>query len=144
MAVLSKADTNAPLRAKWAAADTTARQTLLPAIDSQTLPAPEALTPTPTLDVEWFLSALELQSLLEHVAHLPAFDRNPGLARRADWQRIAFKGGSDAGVLNLSTSLVAHDGTRYSVIATWNDNSALDETSLERPYAGILQRLATG
>jgi len=139
-----KADANAALRAKWAAADPTTRQTLLAAIDTQTLPAPQALTATPTLDVEWFLSALELQSLLEQVAHLPAFDRNPGLASRADWQRIAFKGGSDAGVLNLSTSLVAHDGTRHTVIATWNDNSALDETRLERPYAGILQRLATG
>jgi beta-lactamase class A len=139
-----KAKENAGLREKFLAGDSAARRILLPTIDAQTLPAVDGVTMTPTPGLEWFFSALELQTLLEQVGTLPAFDANPGVARRADWQHTAFKGGSDAGVMNLSTLLVAHDGTRHSVIATWNDTSPLDEMRLMKAYQGILQRLAGG
>jgi hypothetical protein len=139
-----KAKGNAGLRDKWRAGDSAARRTLLPAIDVQQLPGVDGLTMTPTPGIEWFFTALELQELLEDLGTLPAFNGNPGLARRADWAHIAFKGGSDAGVINLSTLLVAHDGTRHSVIATWNDTSPLAETRLTMAYEGILQRLAGG
>ncbi|MAN63416.1 MAG: serine hydrolase, partial [Parvibaculum sp.] len=52
---------------------------------------------------------------------------NPGLARKEDWQSVSYKGGGDSGVFNLTTGLVAKDGIRYCISATWNDVDAVDQ-----------------
>jgi beta-lactamase class A len=94
-------------------------------------------------DVEWFFTARELAVLLEEVADLPFFQINPGPVRKADWARVAFKGGSEPGVLNLSTHLVCPDGRRFTVIATWNGDQALDEVRFVGLYSGLVRFLAT-
>jgi hypothetical protein len=69
---------------------------------------------------------------------------NPGVAFRKDWTQVAFKGGSEIGVLNLTTSVTGKDGTRYCAAASWNDAKAIDEAKATSAYAGLLAKLAKG
>jgi hypothetical protein len=60
----------------------------------------------------------------------------------SQWQQVSFKGGSEPGVLNLTTSLKAKNGKTYCVSATWNNaEAAIDETSFYILYSGILEGL---
>jgi len=111
------------------------------------LPLPEVdddFLSEPILEVEWFFTATELCGLLAETAALPAVSINPGLAQETEWARIAYKGGSEAGVLNFSTWVVGDDGREHCVVATWNDTEPVDQAALVAPYAGILDRLAGG
>jgi len=69
------------------------------------------------------------------------FSINPGLASPADWQHIAFKGGSEPGVINLTTWLVGQSGMNYCVVATWNNDEVVDEVQFVGLYSGILRQL---
>jgi beta-lactamase family protein len=95
----------------------------------------------PLLQIEWFFSAKELCALMEDVHTLDVMQINPGLARKEDWQSVSYKGGSDAGVFNLTTGLVAHDGVRYCVSATWNDVHSLDQWTIFMKYLALLHQL---
>ncbi|MCC5663928.1 class A beta-lactamase-related serine hydrolase [Nostoc sp. CHAB 5784] len=96
------------------------------------------------LDVEWFFTAEELCGLIEQVADLPLMSINPGVAQAKDWQRVAFKGGSEPGVLNMTTWLQGKNGKNYCVVATWNNSDAsLEESKFTALYSGVLAKLAT-
>lgn len=137
-----KATGNEALLEEWRAGDETARRAILAALATQPLPAIGALSPVLTPDVEWFFNAFELCALLDRTADMWAFDINPGLARREDWASIAFKGGSEPGVLNLSTRVVDAEGNSHCVVATWNNTAPLDEQALFTAYSGLLRALA--
>jgi hypothetical protein len=62
---------------------------------------------------------------------------NPGVADRGAWQRVAFKGGSDGGVVNLTHWLVGKDGVSRCVSITWNNDAELDNDAL----SGLAQQL---
>lgn len=106
-------------------------------------PVPDGSKPLSPHDVgaEWYVTPTALCALIESVADLDVVQINPGLASKADWARVAFKGGSETGVLNLTTALTAHDGTRYCVAASWNDSKAIDEAKATSAYAGVLAKL---
>ena len=90
------------------------------------------------LDVEWHLSARELCGLIEKVHELPLMSINPGPATPSDWKAIAYKGGSEPGVLNMTTR-VATANHSHCLVATWNDDSrALEEPKLFSAYAALL------
>jgi hypothetical protein len=94
------------------------------------------------IDVEWFFSTRELCDLMRRVQALPMMSLNPGLANPADWQRVAFKGGSEPGVLNLTTWLLGRDGRQFCVSATWNNPQArLDESQFFLLYTSLLGTL---
>jgi beta-lactamase class A len=95
------------------------------------------------LDVEWFFSTRELCALMTEARDQPLMQVNPGVANPEDWETISFKGGSEPGVLNLTTALTDPDGRTYCVSATWNDpTQRLDETALSLLYSGLLQTLS--
>ena len=62
---------------------------------------------------------------------------NAGVARDGGWQRVAFKGGNDHGVMNLTFHLRSEGGSTYCVSTTWNDAVALDEEM----FAGLTASL---
>jgi beta-lactamase class A len=128
----------------WTDGDEVARRAVLAEIGATPLPSIDRYLLQPILEIEWFFTAFELCALLERVADNPAFDINPGVANPADWSEIAFKGGSEPGVLDLSTLVTAADGNTYCVIVTWNDEAGLDEGRLFSLYAGLLAALARG
>lgn len=68
---------------------------------------------------------------------------NPGVANPQDWQKVAFKGGSEPGVLNLTTWLQAKNGKKYCVVATWNNSNApVEESKFMGLYGGVITQLA--
>jgi hypothetical protein len=106
------------------------------------LPTISDLNGPVTLDIEWLFTANELCTLIAKVADAPAMRINPGLAEPADWRQIAFKGGSEEGVLNLTTALTGKDGEHYCVAATWNDTAVLDQTRFFTLYGSLVSALA--
>jgi beta-lactamase class A len=96
-------------------------------------------------DVEWFFTPKELCGLMKQVADLPLMSVNPGGADPSQWQRVSYKGGSEPGVLNLTTWLEAADGKTYCVSATWNNpDAALQEFEFFTLYNGVIQGLRSG
>jgi len=83
------------------------------------------------LDVEWFFSTRELCGRIAQVADLPAMGIESPLAAKEDWARVAFKGGSEPGVIAMNTQVQAADGRTYCVSAAWNnDQTVVDPQAL--------------
>jgi beta-lactamase class A len=142
-AFVLKAKTNAALLDRYRKADESARRGLLAEIDAQPLPDVTQFSDEPTAtDVEWLFTPSELCALIAKSADAAAFRINPGLANPAQWQQVAFKGGSEGGVLNLTTALTGKNGKHYCVAATWNNTSALDQTKMFTYYGSLLTTLA--
>ena len=143
-AFILKDPANISLLDKWRSSDPAARSALLPRIDKLPLPDPGIFVRDPlATDVEWFFTNTELCRLIDSVRDLGAMQINPGLADKKDWQQVAFKGGSEPGVLNLTTALTGRNGHHYCVAATWNDSKALDENKFYTLYGGVLSALAS-
>jgi len=136
-----KAPDNTALLERWRTGDAAERERVLGEAREQPLPDIAMFaTSTPiAIDVEWLVPATTLCDLLEATHGDPAFAINPGVADPDDFASIAFKGGSEPGVLNLSTRVETADGTAWCVVATWNDETAaLDELALAQRYSGVL------
>ncbi|NEP15884.1 MAG: serine hydrolase [Leptolyngbya sp. SIO4C1] len=134
-----KAPENEPLLQRYRQDTVSERRALLATLANLNLPSVDIFNNGPVaLDVEWFMSATELCDAIAAVADLPLMSINPGLADAKDWQRVAFKGGSEPGVENLTTYLEAADGQHYCVTATWNNPDGIDEIQFSTLYRGIL------
>ena len=140
---LLKSKANAALRERFRAGTSQQKQAMLSQIDRQALPGITDLDTSPQLsDIEWHYSNRDLCSLMQTVHTLPMFDINPGLASPSQWKHIAYKGGSDFGVISMTTWLQAKDGTTYCVSATWNDRTApVDETKFASAYSVLIGAL---
>jgi beta-lactamase class A len=142
-AFILKAKNNAALLDRYRKADESGRRAMLTEIDAQPLPEAGQFSDGPTAtDIEWFFTPEELCSLVGKAADADAFRINPGLADRAQWQQVAFKGGSEGGVLNLTTAVTGKNGKHYCVAATWNNTAALDQSKFFATYGSILNTLA--
>jgi beta-lactamase class A len=142
-AFILKDPANMILLARWRAADVTGKRALLPEIDRLPLPDVSIFDQGPSAtDIEWFFTPTELCTLIDGVRDLGATQINPGVAGKKDWQQIAYKGGSEPGVLNLTTALTAKNGHHDCVAATWNHSAALDENHFFSLYSGVLAALA--
>lgn len=92
--------------------------------------------------VEWYMPAQRLCALLEEVADLDVTGINPGVARPDDWRNVAYKGGSEIGVLNLSTMTTTRDGRTICAVLTVNAPDAIAEDDVFSLYGRMLQQLA--
>lgn len=140
---LLKSKTNAALRERFRAGTTQQKQAVLTQLARQALPGITEVDTSPTLaDIEWHFSNRDLCALMQGVHDLPAMSVNPGLASPSQWKHIAYKGGSDFGVISMTTWLQAKDGTSYCVSATWNDRTApVDETKFASAYSVLIGAL---
>ena len=124
------------------------RLEVLEEVVSEPQPDPKFFTNTPTsLDIEYFYTPYELCELINIVGDLPFMTINPGISESSakKWESVAYKGGSEAGVLNMTLLLKSTDGKTYRVSATWNDPlAALDEAAffklIDTVVAGLLSR----
>jgi hypothetical protein len=100
--------------------------------------------------LEWFASAKDCcraMARLRELEGLPGMEPmgkamrlNPGLALdRKRWSKVAFKGGSEPGVLNMTWLLERSDGKWYVMSVGWNNPSdVLDEKPFyELCYQGL-------
>lgn len=132
------------LRAYRAAGlNTPARREVLKQASTAPLPGVQDFDGSRTLarDVEWFVSTQRLCQLMSDVAALPAMQANPGVASKNDFTRVSYKGGSEPGVLNLTTQVTTKAGKTYCLSATWNNSAPLDENQFMGLYAGLLKLL---
>ncbi len=137
-----KAAPNRGLLERYRVGNEADRRKVLEEISRVPLPDVGDLSIAPTVpEVEWFFTTGELCTLMTRVADLPLMGINPGVATPQDWNQIAFKGGSEPGVLNLTTWLKAKSGKTYCVSATWNNTEALDDARFTTLYSGILAGL---
>ncbi|MEM9602216.1 MAG: serine hydrolase [Pseudomonadota bacterium] len=117
---------NADLLAQWRVGDTAARRGVLDALASRPLPPLSVFDAGPVaLDVEWFLSARELCAALRAVGFAPAVVQNPGHLDPSRWARVAYKGGSEPGVINQSFLLEDTAGRTACVVGTWNNEAGM-------------------
>jgi beta-lactamase class A len=138
-----KSHAGAQLRGKYLTVDSVAgRASVLRQIDTLPAPSAEAFDLTPLPAIEWHYNVRQLCSLMERVASLPLMSVNPGVADPSDFARIAYKGGSDGGILNLTTAVTTHHGTRLCFSATVNATTAVDEAAFEVQYGAALRTLA--
>ncbi len=142
--VLKSAQNSAVLQ-RYRSGNTAQRQQRLTELAELPLPNVTEFTGDPIApDVEWFFTNRELCQLMGRVADLPLMSVNPGggLVNLNDWAKVSFKGGSEPGVLNLTTWLVGKDGQTYCVSATWNNpNTTLDDGRFFALYGGIIAGL---
>ena len=139
-AFILKDPANGVLLARYRAANAAGRAAMLAEIDRQPLPDVGIFAsgqPIAT-DIEWFFTPAELCTLIDGVRDLGAMQINPGIAAKKDWQQIAYKGGSEPGVLNFTTALTAKNGRHYCVAATWNSEGVVDENRFAELYSGVL------
>lgn len=131
---------NEALLAQYRQAGERGRRALLGRLASEPLPSPEIFATGPrALDVEWFMTATELCTLMARVQDLPLMSINPGVADPQGWARAAFKGGSEPGVINLTTGLVRADGSRLCMSATWNTETP--PAGMESQFISLYSRL---
>ncbi len=125
---------------RWRAADEAGRRSVLAETATLPLPSPDIFTAPRALDAEWYYSNRELCGLMGMVYDLPLMSINPGVADPDDWSYVAYKGGSEPGVISMTTLVIDHSGGAYCVSATWNDpNSNVDELRFFGLYSGLLE-----
>lgn len=92
--------------------------------------------PTDIETLEWHVSTAELCKAMETVAHLPAMRINPGLLPRdSGHAAVAFKGGSEAGVLNFTHWIQPKaPGPSYCVAVILNNR----KTTIDLTRASVL------
>ena len=140
------------LLARWKSADEAGRRALLPQlerVEASTLdPSRLGGRPAEIATVEWFASPADLVRTLDWIRRsgdrsaLDLLAINPGLgpALARDFDYFGFKGGSEAGVLNLSFLVKTRSGRWIAVSATWNNPAA----ALDEPrFVALMSRLLT-
>jgi hypothetical protein len=136
------------LGARYAAADENTRRAMIGPDSEVTKAVPDILLasvwkkPQEIDRVEWFASAREccqVMVLLHRHEQVPgneplskALRINPGIPfDRGTWKSIAYKGGSEPGVLNLTWMLERQDGRWFLASFGWNNTKAgLDDEKL--------------
>jgi beta-lactamase class A len=137
-----KAKGNEDMLARFRSSAPADREKMLDEIEKHPLPKAEDYPKGVTaLDVEWFFSPAELCALMAKVHDLPLMSINPGVAKKTDWDRVSYKGGSEPGVLNMTT-WVEKGPKSYCVSVTWNDTKPVEETRFAIAYGGALSFLA--
>jgi beta-lactamase class A len=133
---------NPDLKARFVAADLAGKREVLREAAALPLPTPTAIMTPHDQGVEYYVSPTDLCALIGDVGTLDVMQINPGVANKTDWASISFKGGSELGVLSLTTLATARDGARYCVSAVWNAPQAIDESKASALYAGVLNKLS--
>lgn len=141
-AFLLKDPANGQLLARYRSGDEAAKRRVLQELEGLPLPSADAFSNEPTaLEVEWFFTTRELCDLMAEVQALPLMGVNPGATNPDKWARVAFKGGSEPGVLNLTTWLTTQSGASFCVSATQNQNVPIDEAAFVSLYSGLVETL---
>lgn len=138
-AFVLKGAKNAALRSRWRSACANEKRAMLDEIAA--IPLSHQLCAEVTADIEWHFTTHEVAGLIEAVAAYPSMAINPGPIEVEPWARIAYKGGSEKGILCSAACMTGHDGRVHTVIATWNDDMELDPDRLRVPFGALLRCL---
>ncbi len=136
-----KADSN--LYKRYVSSALEGRRDILRSLENSALPQEQGLSELWLEHAEWHMSTASLCSCLEKTGHLEITQINPGVLSTADWRKIAYKGGSEGGVLNLTTRARDDRNNVYCISMTWNADRQIDHTTLTGLYGSIFTMLQT-
>ena len=114
------------------------RRRLLKTLAGRPLPAVGAALTALQRHLEWHIPLSRLCQWMEQLHDLDVMQINPGVADAEAWRRVAYKGGSEIGVVNLTTLLTDSAGNTYCISATWNNTQPLDQQKFFGIYASII------
>ena len=129
------------LAKRYAEADTDGRAGIVREIEDRDLPPASAIGPHDQ-GVEWYVSNTTLCELARGVRNLDVFAINPGPVDAGKWETVAYKGGSETGVLNLTAALADKDGHSYCVSVTVNSDAAIDLADVSGLFSRLADQLA--
>lgn len=140
-AALIKTDALPDLRRRYNSGDMAERRRLLTELAAHDLGETKDFGTTPTVEIEWFFTARELCTLIDDLFAAPAVAINPGPIDAADWARVAYKGGSELGVLNFTAAAERADGERVCATVTLNADRVIDEQRAVVLFASLFEAL---
>lgn len=139
-----KALENSGLRERYHNGSEAEKRQVIAALNDLPVPAVQNLSTEPTLDVAWHFTTRDLCRLLAQVEELDlmTIESGPGVANQEKWSRVAYKGGSELGALNLTTWLEGRNNASYCVSATLNNPDApIDQETFFGLYRGLVETL---
>ncbi len=120
------------------------RKAILKQLSDRDLPPVAAASSPYRPDLEWMIPVRRLCGLAIALSDLDVFEINPGPVRPGSWQRVAYKGGSETGVLNLTAALTGNDGRTHCLSVTLNGGEPIDEAAAAGLFTRAAAQLATG
>ena len=102
------------MRRRYLDAGSVERDAIHEELDARPLPAANAIPSQHVEGVEYYVPLTRLCALMETLDGEEVLGLNPGIAKTQDWASVAYKGGSEGGVLNLTTRLV--DALRHGLV----------------------------
>jgi len=132
---------NPALAERYRTTPGTDRVALLAEIANAPLPSARDASGPAVEGIEWYLSTETLCRLAEAVKSADVFTINKGPVRGSAWQSVAYKGGSEPGVLNLTAALTGEKGQSYCISVTVNSEDAVDEASVAGAFAALASHL---
>mgnify|MGYP000185408410 CR=1 FL=1 len=130
------------LARRYAEAGTDGRMAIIGEIAERDLPSPTLVMGAHDKGIEWYVSNATLCELAGAVRGLDVFEINPGPVDAGRWRSVAYKGGSETGVLNLTAALAGENGHTFCVSVTVNDGSAIDEAAVSGLFSRLTDQLA--
>jgi len=133
------AEDSALRRKYFAAKDAQEKRAILADVDSVAKSDIELTgEPKDINSLEWFYTTDELCDLTDQVRNEPAMQINPGVADPGEWKTVAYKGGSEPGVINMTHVLVSKNmSDSYTISVTENDPAQeIDEDA----FASVVER----
>lgn len=138
-------EANDQLRQRYLSANKEEKSKLIDEMATHPVPNPGEWQTRPYVEgVEFYSSLQTLCALIAKVSKLDIMSINPGFIKPEDGQRVAYKGGSEVGVLNLTTEFTDKDGVRSCIAMTLNAREALDETKAQSLYASLTRLITNG
>lgn len=131
------------LAKRYAEADRDGRLAIAKEIAGRGLPEPALVTGPHDEGVEWYVSNMTLCALASSVRTLDVFRINPGPVDAGRWRSVAYKGGSETGVLNLTAALTRPDGRILCASVTINSDTAIDVAEVTGLFSRLTDQLAT-
>ena len=80
--------------------------------------------------IEWYVSTRDLCDVMTELRDLKGIFVSPGVVDPDNWTTLAYKGGSETGVLNMTYALEDQEGNEWCFSTTWNAKDKLDNTYL--------------
>ena len=126
---------------RFRAGDKAERYAVLEELADALLPPANAVVKPWKPEVEWPLSTKALCGWIAKVADVDLTRINTGPVRAEGWQQVSYKGGSQVGVLNLTTHARDAKGRNFCFSVTWNADKAIDDRPLGGLYASVFHEL---
>jgi beta-lactamase class A len=92
--------------------------------------------------VEWYVSNTTLCELASAVRNLDVFSIEPGPVDAGRWRSVAYKGGSETGVLNLTAAVADEDEHSWCVSVTVNASETIDTAEVTGLFSRLTDQLA--